>query len=323
MTNIVIDNDLTFEYVSNNYEHLIDISGDLTIKFYKVFSKPSGIAFLSTLVNLRNSTKPQIKISFNDFDDIKYLQRADFFKNLNYNLEERFNRHSVLRNMMECKKVQNDEDPDFIDERLKAILKAHIQNKENLILGILLTTYEVTDNILEHCNGGEFKQAERSVSKPGFVCAQYYGGQKNNIEIGISDSGIGIVNSLETAYPELSREEVLKKAFEQNTSRHKEIMPSRGNGLAKLKDFVLSSNGAITCRTNEYEISFNSINPDGIISIKSPIIGTHFKIIIGCSSDIDTRSIFNASHDDYEEDDFDDFFDFSMDDLDDSILDDF
>lgn len=55
MTNIVIDNNLTFEYVSNNLGHLIDIPEAITIEFKNIFSNPSGIAFLSTLVNLRNN----------------------------------------------------------------------------------------------------------------------------------------------------------------------------------------------------------------------------------------------------------------------------
>jgi len=40
------------------------------------------------------------------------------------------------------------------------------------------------------------------------------------------------------------------------------------------------------------------------------IIGTHFEIIIGCSHDVDTKPIFNAIHEDYEDSDLDNFFDF-------------
>ncbi|WP_294966800.1 hypothetical protein [Sulfurimonas sp.] len=306
--NITIGNDITFSYVSNNLEVLYGIKEDVDFEFKKVFSKPGGISFLSTLINYANSLDYSIDIIHDD--DIMYLQRANFFKNLGYEIEESFTRHSVSRNMMEAKEIFKDGDPDFIDDRLKIILKSHIKNKENLILGILLTTYEVTDNILEHSNGGEFIESERSIDMPGFICAQYYGGSQNQIEIGISDSGIGIVNSLKNEYPDLSRKDVLKKAFELNTSRHKQIMPSRGNGLAKLKEFVLSSEGSIVCRTNEFKITFNKSYPHGRIKLENEIIGTHFEIIICCKKDIDTKPIFNAIHEDYEDESLDDFFDF-------------
>ena len=307
--NKVLNNDITFEYISKNFDTLYEGMGEINLKFEYVFSRPAGIALLSTLVNYTNRLEGRINIVHDDNKDIQYLQRADFFKNLDYEIEEDFKRHHVSRNMMECKKISADGDPDFIDDRLKAILKSHLYDKENLILGILLTTYEVSDNILEHSSGGEFKTTKRSTSLPGFVSAQYYGRQENNIEIGISDSGIGIINSLEETYPTLDREGVFKKAFELNTSRHRKLMPSRGNGLAKLKEFVLGSKGTIICRSNEFKITFNEIFPNGRIEKQNDIIGTHFKIIIGCQEDIDTKLIFNADYKDYEDDSLDDFFD--------------
>jgi len=85
-------------------------------------------------------------------------------------------------------------------------------------------------------------------------------------------------------------------------------MPSRGNGLAKLKEFVLISKGYIKCRTNEFLIIFNEQYPNGDIQKLNYIQGTHFDIKIGCYNNIDTKPIFNADFTDYEDDDFDDFF---------------
>lgn len=304
---IAIEQNLTFTYVLNKFNKLYQYGLPIELDFTKVFSNPAGITLLSTLINYTNQLNNKIEINYTD-EDIIYLARADFFKNLGYDTEENFKRHDVISNMMECKKVVKDGDPDFIDDRLKSILRAHLIDKNNLILGILLTTYEITDNILEHCNGGTFNMGDRTVTLPGFVSAQYYGGYRNHIEIGISDSGVGIVNSLESAYPALSRQEVLMKAFELNTSRHRLIMPTRGNGLAKLKEFVLSSHGTIKCSTNEFIITFNHIHPNGFIRKRDIIIGTHFEIIIGCTQDIDTKPIFNADSTDYEDSDLDDFF---------------
>lgn len=111
------------------------------------------------------------------------------------------------------------------------------------------------------------------------------------------------------AYPALSREEILQKAFSLNTSRHIAIMPKRGNGLAKLVEVVLQSRGRLICITNEFQIRFDSGNKDGIISrLDTEVLGTHFEIVIGCLENIDSQKIFNAQSDDY--DDLDDFFDF-------------
>lgn len=295
--------DINFDKVNNIAYNFCNIDFNVTFNFNSnIFCFPSGISMLSSLINYK---KEFINISFSNKKNIRYLLRSNFFKNLDFKIDEDFTRHDVSLNMLECTIIQEDEDPFKIDGKLKNILNTHILDKENLKLGILLTTYEITDNILEHSTGGAFQQGNRKVSQPGFISAQYYE-KYNHIEIGISDMGEGIVNTLEKAYPELSRIEILENAFKLNTTRHIKLMPTRGNGLAKLKEFVLISKGSIRCRTNEFTIVFNLDHPNGIIETVKPIKGTHFEIIIGCDEDIDTRPIFNAHHEDYD-DEFDDF----------------
>lgn len=295
--------DINFDKINNLAYNLSNIDKKLTFEFNtNIFCFPSGISMLSSLINYK---KEFIDISFSNKKNIRYLLRSNFFKNLDFFIEEDFTRHDVSLNMLECTIIKEDEDPFKIDNKLKKILSTHILDKENLKLGILLTTYEITDNILEHSTGGAFQQGNRKVSQPGFISAQYYE-KYNHIEIGISDMGEGIVNTLEKAYSSLSRKEVLENAFKLNTTRHIKLMPTRGNGLAKLKEFVLISKGSIRCRTNEFTIVFNSDYPDGFIEEVSPVKGTHFEIIIGCDKDIDTRPIFNAHHEDYDEE-IDDF----------------
>lgn len=272
----------------------------LDFKYFK-FISPSGVSLLSSMVYSK-------EISLDNLDNINYLQRANFFVLHNLSLPERFKRHDATSNMLELTKIQNDNDPSSIDSKLKKILDTHLKSKETLILSILLTTYEITDNILEHSKGTEFESTQRVLDKPGFISAQYYE-KDNEIQIGISDLGVGIVESMAKAYPELSREEILQKAFSLNTSRHIAIMPKRGNGLAKLVEVVLQSRGRLICITNEFQIRFDSGNKDGIISrLDTEVLGTHFEIVIGCLENIDSQKIFNAQPDDY--DDLDDFFDF-------------
>jgi hypothetical protein len=302
---INIRDEISFDSILELMPSFKNVDDILEIHFGNAFARPAGVAILSSLFF---NYKDKVSIKYDNRDDIQYLQRVNFFKNLDIIISEEFIRHDASSNLLECNKIISDNDPHFIDNKLKTILESHLTDKQNLILGILLTTFEVTDNILEHSTGGAFQETDRKISIPGFITAQYYNSYDNHIEIGISDFGKGIVDTLIQEYNNLSREDVLRKAFTLNTSRYKKIMPSRGNGLAKLKEFVLISKGYIKCRTNEFLIIFDESNPEGYIQKLDYIQGTHFDIKIGCYNNIDTKPIFNADFTDYEEDDFDDFF---------------
>lgn len=305
MKKLTISKKLNFRTITNICKELNSINQPITIKFKNFFAQPAGITLLSSLLN---NKRDFIKIEYDNPKDIKYLHKTNFFKNLDFKITEQFPQSTKSNDLLECTKILNDDDPYQIDIKLKQILEAHIEGKPNLVLGILLTVYEVVDNILEHSTGEAFQQSDREIKTPAFVLAQYYNNRNNHIEIGISDWGKGIVDTLAEEYIELSREEVLFKAFELNTTRHRKFFPSRGNGLAKLKHFVLLSGGSIRCRTNEFEIIFSPLFPNGNIEEVEPIEGTHFEIMIGCYNDIDTNPIFEIDYSDYEEN-LDDFFD--------------
>ena len=305
MKKLILPKKLNFTTTTNLSKAFQNIKEPTTLIFQKGFAQPAGITLLSSLIN---SKREFFKIEYEKIEDINYLQRTNFFKNLDFEMDEEFSRDNRASNLLECTKILDDDDPYEIDIRLKKILEAHIEGKPNLVLGILLTVYEVVDNILEHSTGEAFKQSDRAIKIPAFVSAQYYNNRNNHIEVGISDGGKGIVDTLAEEYSELSREEVLLKAFELNITRHRKFFPSRGNGLAKLKHFVLLSGGSIRCRTNEFEITFSPLYPNGDIEEVEPMRGTHFEIMIGCYNDIDTNPVFEIDYSDYE-DDLDDFFD--------------
>jgi len=302
---ITLSKKLNFTTTTNRLIAFQNIKAPTTLICQKGFAQPAGITLLSSLIN---SKRKFIKIEYEKKEDVNYLQRTNFFKNLEFEIDKEVPKDNRASNLLECTKIVDDDDPYEIDMRLKQILEAHIEGKPNLVLGILLTVYEVVDNILEHSTGEAFKESDRVIKTPAFVSAQYYNNRNNHIEVGISDGGKGIVDTLAEEYGELSREEVLLKAFELNTTRHRKFFPSRGNGLAKLKHFVLLSGGSIRCRTNEFEITFSSLYPNGHIEEVEPIVGTHFEIMIGCYSDIDTNPVFEIDYSDYE-DELDDFFD--------------
>jgi len=223
-------------------------------------------------------------------------------KNRNF-VEVTYSTIHSIDNIIEETLISKDDDPFTSEEKLKSLLEKNIEGKPNLILGILIGVNEVVDNILEHSDGGEFKESDRMVNEPGIVSIQYCN-ETNHLIITIWDFGKGIVETLAKEYDMLSRKEVLLKAFELNVTRHRKIWDSRGNGLAKLKEFVLKSNGSIFCETNEFEITFSSLHPNGYITdIMEEIKGTHFEIKIGCSDEINIYPIF-------ETDTFEDFFDF-------------
>ncbi len=297
--NIFLPQKLNFTTTTDLSKAFQNIKEPTTLIFKKGFAQPAGITLLSLLIN---SKREFITIEYEKQEDINYLQQTNFFKNLDFKINNISSQEDRSNNLLECTKVLTDDDPYDIDIKLKQILEAHIEGKPNLVLGILLTVYEVVDNILEHSTGEAFKETDRAIKTPAFVSAQYYNNRNNHIEIGISDWGKGIVDTLAEEYNELSL-----KAFELNTTRHRKFFPSRGNGLAKLKHFVLLSGGSVRCRTNEFEIIFSPLYPNGNIKEVEPIIGTHFEIMIGCYSDIDINPIFEIDYSDYE-DDLDDFF---------------
>lgn len=209
-------------------------------------------------------------------------------------------------NIIDAIDISKDNDPSLVEERLETLLEKNIEGKPNLILGILIGVNEVVDNILEHSDGTEFKEYDRSVEKPGIVSIEYCD-KSNHLLLTIWDFGKGIVDTLAKEYTELSREEVLYKAFELNVTRHRKIWESRGNGLAKLKEFVLQSDGSILCETNEFEIIFNPLHPKGYVQKAiEKINGTQFTITIGCSNEVNIYPIF-------EIDAFEDFFDWDDD----------
>lgn len=303
-----VEHQLDFSNINTIALGITQLDTKLRINFNRsVFCTPSGIAMFSSLANYK---KDLLVFSYEDIKFIRYLLRNNFFLNLNVQIKEDFTRHDATANMLECTTIKKDGDPDLIDTKLNKILTTHIHGKKNLVLGILLTTYEIIDNILEHSMGDDFVIEDRSVDIPGYVSAQYYT-KYNLVEIGISDMGKGIVDTMsaESEYLVLERKDILLKAFELNTTRHKKLMPTRGNGLAKLKEFVLASNGSIRCRTNEFIIFFNNDFPEGKVQSVNSVPGTHFEIKIGCKFDIDTRPIFNTDISDYEDnDDYEDFF---------------
>jgi len=198
--------------------------------------------------------------------------------------------------------ISNDDDPFLSEDKLKELLEENIEGKPNLLLGILIGINEVVDNILEHSDGEEFKEGDRTVSKAGVVSIEYCD-STNHLMVTIWDFGKGIVNTLSQEYDTLSREEILCKAFDLNVTRHRKIWDSRGNGLAKIKEFVLKSKGSIICETNEFKITFSPLYPNGYLEkIYEPVDGTHFEIKIGCEYEIDIYPIFDT-------DVFEDFFD--------------
>lgn len=199
--------------------------------------------------------------------------------------------------------IVNDNDTFLSEEKLKSLLEKNIDGKPHLILGILIAVNEVVDNILEHSDGGKFKEFDRVVSEAGTVSIEYCKDDSHLI-ITIWDFGKGVVDTLSKEYHSFSRKEVLVKAFEPNTTRHRKHFPSRGNGLAKLKEFVLKSNGSIFCETNEFQITFSSMYHNGYAEeVLEKIKGTHFEIKVGCLNEINIYPIFDT-------DIFEDFFNF-------------
>jgi len=116
MKHIDIIDEISFDNILNLMPNFKDISNKLEIYFGNTFAKPAGIAILSSLLY---GYRDKIVIRYEQQSDIRYLQRVNFFKNLDIVVPEDFNRHDSSSNLLECNKIVSDNDPHFIDGKLK------------------------------------------------------------------------------------------------------------------------------------------------------------------------------------------------------------
>lgn len=207
-------------------------------------------------------------------DFYRYCQRMNFFRLLDIDYVEKFERHDpgdrfvpIVEFGMDSRNDQEfDKDPDELAKSLSDIavtddLISRNPDVRQLKRGIIYSSGELIMNVIQHSKG------------TGYVFAQY-NGYKDYVRLAILDNGIGIRESFKIQKSEHFDEDMLnceaiKKAIDYEVSS-KPIGPrfeNAGvgltylNGIAKIAgvDFTILSNKGFYRNGNEYEHATNLV----------------------------------------------------------------
>lgn len=191
-----------------------------------------------------------------------YFNRCGFFDNLDADVDvipcvpgsslaQLYNGNSQTLVEIAPIKTQPDKQDLSIPSKLCNRLMANIGIDDDNFSNELFTILgELCDNVWQHSN---------SVS-PGFACLQFYGRTKKII-ITVSDSGIGLLNSLRphlaTNYPELvkaSDHDLVMTMFRDGLSS-KPLETGRGAGLSRSSKYALAHNMHLHLRTSNLSVT--------------------------------------------------------------------
>ena len=218
-------------------------------------------------------------------NSFKYLQRMDFFKYLKFENEipEKFTRHQS-NNFSPIIKITKDSNEQDISNTINSTIlgssKFEESTKDNIAKIIQYAIGELVRNVIQHSEG------------IGYIASQYYP-KSDFIRIGISDGGIGILESFKKSnsphYKEYDTHiSILKKALENQISSktHLPLPPystghtNQGVGLTMLREiiktifghFILLSGNAMIYQdgNNTIEKELNGFYNGTICSIALP-----------------------------------------------------
>ncbi len=176
---------------------------------------------------------------------LNYASRINFFDHLGLSYTEDFARHDTNGNFIE---ISNIKKGSFnISEQFEGIFKDDFGLSKNDIGNISFMIDELICNMTMH---------SKSNSGAYFYCQKFPSRQQ--IEIVIVDSGIGIANSLSKAYPDLENAEYLAKCIEYEVTSGE----GRGHGLFFTSEFIRQNNCEMSLISggNMLKIENNKVN---------------------------------------------------------------
>lgn len=242
----------------------------------------------STIINLKRS-KVKVKGKFIHFDrsstKMFYASRVNFFKLINFEFEESFNRRSSEGRFTEIKEFNEDNIQDIHKEVIKILLQ--YKDVNNSMLRILdYCLWEVLDNTLNHSDGS-FIYGKGS----GYVCSQYFP-KKEEIRIMIADTGIGIHKSLtthpNTKHSHLNEREAVEKSIERNITNS----AGRGFGLWATAEMIRENKGKLIIHSGHHQLVCK--NNKEIIKT-APWKGTYTYLKINTDIPIEYEKIFGEN----------------------------
>ncbi|WP_432717830.1 hypothetical protein AAA448_06220 [Staphylococcus equorum] len=250
------------------------------------FVKPSGISMLHNILNLIKDNDKEYQFKLPKIEQgnevLKYLDDSLFFKNLTG--DKIFENSQVRDTTLPIKNLKISFTEEWIKNNFNLWMARHLDCKTEQLANINSLLLELFNNTRDH-------------SEKDYCCtySQFYP-QKNIIEIGISDIGVGIPKKVKERAPHLQYdfqciEESLKRGFTTQTNPY-----NRGEGLYTLKKYIQEEKlGKLTIISGNGQYKLFPTGKNYTNTLKCNYPGTFISI------EIDTNSISNILLDNYDE----------------------
>lgn len=181
------------------------------------------------------------------------------------------NRHGSNPLLIELTKIDSGAAlPELLD-RIVLVLRRRLRYKKHDAFDIAMVMSEVSQNAFDH-----------NVSTCGFLAMQVYGkGTKRRLEIGISDHGVGLRETLRRnpANAGISNDfNAIQAATTLGTSEHDD--PTRGTGLYHLLEITYKHGGTVQIWSGNTKIRYRMDKRQGW-SFPVPVVsGVHVALIL-------------------------------------------
>lgn len=210
---------------------------------FRDYNELSYLLCIVAAINTARDKGKSVQIDCDTKDT--YLQRINFFKELELEYNECFSRHESSGKFVEISHMTEDTSNETVT-RIMKIIEAKMPLSENLIQCLNYCFWEAIDNIHEH--------AESQIG--GYAVAQYYPSNKE-IEIVIADTGRGIFNSLRENpdYASFTEKDAIECCVKQGYTRGN---AGRGNGLFHTTRFIQENQGMFCLYSGHYALYIGS-----------------------------------------------------------------
>lgn len=212
-----------------------------------------------------------------------YISRMDFFRYLDVKNNEGFARQKSKGRFLEISKF-DETNVHGISSVTMEILTKKVKADKTVLMLLDYCMNEIVDNVINH-----------SREKNGWIVAQSY---PKNIRVLISDTGIGIHESLKKKYPDWSPEKAILKSIEKSITSG----IGMGNGLYFTTRYIEENDGEMILYSgyNYVRVDKNGINLETDEFWK----GTFLFLNVKCNNKVDFRVILGelaTLEDDYNE----------------------
>ena len=234
-----------------------------------------------------NGYKISFKIINAQEDVLKYASRMNFFRYIEYDFKEDFNRHNPRGKFFPIKNFAK-YDADLSSEITEVICrKCNIDinstNGQNQLYMLEYCLNELIENVDRHA----FSQ------NGGFVVVQSFD-RLGKVEVCITDMGIGIPGSLRKTdkYKNWNSETCVRNSTEKNVKT--DCGEGQGNGLYILKRLITFAGGELEILSDNGYYKYEADNNRGnekLLTLDCKWVGTIIKFEYNYKSDIDLNEV--------------------------------